>query len=281
MESQRRRTRLVSTATIALLAALAARSEAESTRVSDGLRGTVQAVYSITSRLDPSGLGYNKLVAPLQESRTYDHVGRLVEKSISIERILGPEITVYMYDSRGHLARSVTRARPMVLAEILIERTEFTTNDIGQVIQAKVLSLPGTEKLKERRVYTYDKVGHRTTAMTYDASGKLVSETRYIYDKGGNVIHRITSGSVPLNEDADIRLVYDSKGRPVAWVVHDKERTVSAGTFGYGDDDANGNWTRRTKTENFGEGEKKDLLPIETTYRKISYYGEPAESQAK
>ena len=113
---------------------------------------------------------------------------------------------VYEYDTDGRLA-----------LETQIDgygktfmRTEYTYNDVGECVDAKVTVDP--ERRSGRQEHLYDASGRLVTEIQYEDETNEAWRLQYSYDENGNLLQRIRSGAYG---DERILYEYDESGKRI------------------------------------------------------------------
>ena len=263
----------------------------------DGLIGPVREVVE---RLIHWGGGAGTIV----KRTLYDKEGHRLEVHVWVETdgTLIPEIKrkeLYQYDLSGHLTTlityradgSISRTATYTYDEKGRKTGEIDRDDKGREQIRWTYSWDNRGNMKEMLVYMpdghpladvnavpqytreYDSQGHVIETMSYRSDGTFAEKILNKYDDTG----RLTEG-IRFESNGSVRdrfvFHYDRSGRGVERLNYNAEGTLIYKATYISEDDARGNWVKKTPSEwSYNESGKPERQPsTEVIMRTITYY---------
>lgn len=213
---------------------------------------------------------------------SYDESGRVSLVEVNDAKGALRDRTAYTYDGGGRLAGKVT-SKPGGTVE---DHWVFLYDDKGQLTEEARYSVtlaagqaPPQRTLEQKLRYEYDSAGRRVketllssldspalmTELQLSPAGGVLEKSQTQYDRTGRAAYN-------LQESYQMDGV-PSRTEEVEFGLSGNALYGSVTTYAY-EFDAHGNWTKQVMyyKDNKGTGQGAEPVPMQTTYRKISYY---------
>jgi YD repeat-containing protein len=172
----------------------------------------------------------------------------------------------YSYDHRGQL---------MQIRDAVGRSTRYKRDGSGRIVEVDLLREDG--RLSGKHVLHYGPGNRPTEEQVYDRDGALSGRLKFSYDALGRRSETVDQlGFV----EKIMRHTYDTSGN-IATMEEIQPIGRAMWVYSYESVDSQGNWTKRTKGQEAVKFGKKVVVPVEITYRTLTYTtNEPAEPHA-
>ena len=163
----------------------------------------------------------------------------------------------YSYDHRGQL---------MQIGDAVGRSTRYKRDASGRIVEVDLLREDG--RLSGKHVLHYGSGNRPTEQQVYDRDGDLSGRLKFRYDALGRRIETVDQlGFV----EKTTRYTYDARGN-LATMEEINPIGSTLWVYSYESIDSEGNWTKRAKGQEAVKFGKKVVVPVEVTYRTLTYH---------
>jgi len=187
-----------------------------------------------------------------------------------------------VYDDKGNLRwQSFYNAESVVSSHFYSYQSDGTQTETAHIRRSSTdpgaASVRGMSTSEFKWTHRNDAAGNRTESFRLTDGGRVVRTITYSYDKDGKLTSeaqdRSSEGGTGLKFD------YDSAGNVNQFYHFDNDgMLLELDSYSY-EFDAQKNWVKRVTSRQLGNGKSSSSVPLEVTYRTITYYAPVGDFQ--